>query len=407
MKNIIQFCFILLLFLTGAGCNGGDKSKKTDLGDRSGDSDYYTCSMHPTVRSQVPGNCPICKMKLIKVKANKKNLAPNQLLITEDKQLLAGISTEEAIFSEINPILTATGKAAVDENNITEIASKINGRIDKLYFRNPNDKVQSGQALYDLYSEELLATENDFLLALKQETQSSDHKDTYTNIVKASRNKMILWGITESQLNELEKNKNVSSRITIYSQVSGYVTAIMVNEGQYVAEGTTLFKVTDLSSIWVVAQLYPEEIQYLNKRNAVNLEFEAYPNEIFSGRVVFDNPTLENNTKINLVRFVIANPFDKIKPGMMAYVSIPKENKKALVIPKSAVLPGVMSTVWVQIDKNTFENRMVITGLENRNEVEIISGIKEGEKVVVSGAYLINSEYIFKKGVDPMGGMKM
>jgi Cu(I)/Ag(I) efflux system membrane fusion protein len=392
-----------------SGCDNRNKNKSSEMKgmDMSKDSDYYTCSMHPTVKSKEPGNCPICKMKLIKVKADKIKLAPNQLMIDEYKQSLAGISTSLAIISEINPVITTTGKAAVDENKTVSISSRMNGRIDKLYLRNPDEYVNTGQPLYDLYSEELLADENDYLLSLEQESKTVTNKETFSNITQASKNKLVLWGMIDSQIKELENKKNVFSKITIYSQVSGFVTDILVKEGQYVSEGTVVFKITDLSCVWVEAQLYPDEIKYLNKAKRIPIEFEVLPNEIFNGQEVFDNPSFENNTKINLVRFIVENPSNKIKPGMMAYIHLPKNHKKTLVVPKSAVLAGVMTTMWVEIAKNIFENRMIETGLEDRKNVEIISGIKEGEKVVISGAYLINSEYIFKKGVDPMAGMKM
>jgi Cu(I)/Ag(I) efflux system membrane fusion protein len=408
-RYIFQFVFLFLMLLGVSGCDNRNKNKSSEMKDMdmSKDSDYYTCSMHPTVKSKEPGNCPICKMKLIKVKAAKIKLAPNQLMIDEYKQSLAGISTSVAIISEINPVITTTGKAAVDENKTVSISSRMNGRIDKLYLRNPDEYVNTGQPLYDLYSEELLADENDYLLSLEQESKTITNKETFSNITQASKNKLVLWGMTDSQIKELENKKNLSSKITIHSQVSGFVTDILVKEGQYVSEGTVVFKITDLSSVWVEAQLYPDEIQYLNKTKQIPIEFEALPNEMFNGQEVFDNPSFENNTKINLVRFIVENLTNKIKPGMMAYIRLQKDHKKTLVVPKSAVLAGVMTTMWVEIAKNIFENRMIETGLEDRKNVEIISGIKEGEKVVISGAYLINSEYIFKKGVDPMAGMKM
>ncbi len=350
-------------------------------------------------------NCS--QMKLVKVKAPELTLKANQLMLDEHKQSLAGISTTEAVIQEIGPAFTATGTVVVDENKRITISARLNGRIEKLYFQNPDDKLREGQALYDLYSEELLAAEKDYLLSLQQAEKPSGYAETLQKIRDASKNKLLLWGLSEKQIHDIEKSGQVSPLIKIYASVSGIVTEILVKEGQYVSEGTPLFNVADLSSVWVEGQLYPNEVQYLLKNKHAKVELEILPKEDFKAEMVDEKPNLESNSIVNMVRWKLENPTLRIKPGMMAYIHIQKGSKKTLTIPKSALIHGKMISAWVEIENNIFENRMVTTGVEDEKNVEILSGITAGEHVVISGVYLLNSEYIFKTGADPMAGMKM
>ena len=178
--------------------------------------------------------------------------------------------------------------------------------------------------------------------------------------------------------------------------------------GDYLMDGMSVLKVADLSTLWVEAQLYANEIRDLTDSSEAEVSIASFPDKVMEGRISFVNIELLENSKINLIRIQLDNPDNLFRPGMMAYITLKTNEKKAISLPTDAVIRNKnYSSVWIQNEKGGFDVRMVELGIENSEIVEIKSGLEEGEKVVVSGAYLLNSEYIFKKGADPMAGMKM
>ena len=266
--------------------------------------------------------------------------------------------------------------------------------------------VSAGQPLYAIYSEELLSYENELLNALQQQAQFSNMKQIMDQLLEAARKKLLLWGLTAEQIAQLEKTGETSPLVTFYSPVSGTLVELAVSEGQYVETGTPLFRLADLSKLWIEAQMYTTELRWLYEKPVITVEFDAYPNETFSVVPVFDNPSVEADQKISLVRFLIINRSLHLKPGMMAYVSIKRNEKKTMVIPKSSILIGNMITAWVKTGDGMYENRVIELGIQNKKEVEVVSGLKEAELIVTSGSYLLNSALVLKKGAG-MPGMKM
>ena len=201
--------------------------------------------------------------------------------------------------------------------------------------------------------------------------------------------------------------KKTSPTVNFYSNVNGYLSELNISEGEYVSTGTPLFKIASLETVWVNAEIYQNEVSYLFQNPEIELEFEALPNEIFKGQIILNPPAFDTDKKISSVKIRVQNTNDKIKPGMMATVSVKRNQKRTLVIPKSALVLSKKISVWIEIKPGMYEIRMVKPGIENKIEVEILSGIDEGDKVVSSGVYLLNSAFILKKGANSMGGMKM
>lgn len=393
--------FILVIPLIGALLFSSCSKPKSDTRARHDDMAwpdtaeyYYTCSMHPTVKLPLPGDCPICFMPLVKTKVQRGNIVE----LTEREQMLANVKTTPAVMKPIFEITTLLGTAAIDEKNVSIVSSRVQGRLEKLYFRNPGAQIKNGDALYEIYSERLLADEKEYLSVLALRSKSGTLKETADALVESSRKKLLLWGLTEKQIHELTASKQPSPFVTFFSPVSGTAVEILVREGEYVQTGTPLIKVVNLATIWVEAQFYPNELSRIEQLQEIEVEFEDYPNEIFRGNVVQVNPLLKENRRTGTVKIEIKNPEQKIRPGMMAYVYLKTGMKQTLVVPKSAVLMEKMKVAWVKTGKHSFEQRMVETGIENKWEVEILSGLSDGDSVVSSGAYLINSEYIIKKG---------
>lgn len=395
MKQKIIFLSITILFAL-AGC----KSKNENhAGHDSGT--YYTCPMHPTVKSNSPGSCPVCNMSLIKVEKQNNDHAQqegNFITIEKQQQQLAGIKTDTVKFQSIISASTILGTVAIDEEQITTISSRVKGRIDKLYIKTSGEYIRKGNPAYAIYSEQLFADEKEFLALSERKTNNTIENKLLDDMLSASKNKLQLWGLSEKQIEELEKSKSASPQIIFYAQTEGYVTEILVKEGAYVEAGTLLIKLTELNQVWIDAQVYSNEIEKISGSNSFQVFSETYPDEVYTGRLVFSNPSVEDGRKVQLLRLRIDNAKNKLIPGMMVYVSPKQNSKPVLAVPKSAVLLEKMKTVWVLAHENTFEQRMVETGAENKFWIEILSGLKEGEIVVTEGAYLISSEFILKSG---------
>ena len=254
-----------------------------------------------------------------------------------------------------------------------------------------------------MYSRDLLLAEDEYLIALEKFEMLGG-----ISIIAASKNKLLLWGLNEAQISELEKTKQSKITNTIYSNAAGTITEIPFKEGDIVTEGSKIYQIADLSSLWVEAQIYSNELGILKGGEKVEIIPEAFPEETTEGTITFSNPELQSESKINLVRIEVKNPSGKFKPGMQASVIHRSDEKKSIVLPVDAVIRDAKhSVVWIHNKDGGFESRMVETGIENKFRIEIKSGLQVGEKVVVSGAYLINSEYVFKLGMMPMGDMKM
>ncbi len=332
----------------------------------------------------------------------------NMIMISSRNEQYANIKVDTVRFKNMAEYTILSGTTNLDERRVTVITSRVRGRVDKVFVRNPQQSVAVGEPLYAIYSEELLSDENEYVNALEQQAQFNTQQIA-AQMAEGAKKKLLLWGVTVEQIKQLEQTRKPSALLTFYSNVSGTLTDLSVTEGQYVDAGTPLFRFADLSQLWIETQMYTSELQWLYQKPSITAEFDAYPSQIFSITPVFDNPTIEADQKISLVRFLVQNANMKLKPGMMAYVSIKRNEKKTIVIPKSSLLLGNMVTVWIKTGVGMYESRMIQLGIQNKKEVEVLSGLKAGELVVTSGAFLLNSALILKKGagMQGMGGMKM
>jgi membrane fusion protein, copper/silver efflux system len=329
------------------------------------------------------------------------------VMLDAHQQVVANVSIGTVREEVIDEMVTVLGTTALSEASRTVISSRLKGRLDVLYARNPGQAVRKGRPLYSIYSEELMANESEYLTALKTSRDTLLQVSIRNRLLQAARRKLQLQGLNNGQIAALERSGVPSAVVTFYSDYSGMLTNLIISEGQYVEEGTPLFGLADLSEVWVEAQLYAGEIAYLHGSDKVELEFPDLPNQFFEAKIAFDNPVLEEGTKVNRVRFQLHNPRGQIKPGEMAYIHLSKASRKTVVVPRSAIVYETMPAVWVLVEPGTFEKRMVRLGIQNKREVEILEGLSPGEKVAATGSYLINSEYILQKGASSMGGMKM
>jgi Cu(I)/Ag(I) efflux system membrane fusion protein len=392
-----KFVFILLVLMLGACKNNKHEDHfQSDV--------YYTCSMDPQVIESKPGKCPICKMPLTPVK--KSNIGNSGEIQLSDQQVQLGNIHVDTIRNGIigdKIVLTAT--LSTDQTKISAISARVMGRIDKLYFRNVGDFVKKGSPLFDLYSEELNNAKQEYQLALGKKKTLDNSIIDFDQLIRSARTKLQLWGLSEAQIKELEISNKFSPTTTFYSPASGYVMLLDVIEGQYIMEGGTILRLVDLSTLWTEAQVYASQLSQLDPQSVVEVQFPDFPGKTSSGRIEFVNPEINPETRITLLRVSILNPGNQLKPGMAAHLILKGRQHNSLTLPTGAVIrEGKGATVWTQVAGNTFKNRMVEIGFEDNGRTEIRSGLKPGDIVVISGAYLLNSEYIFKKGADPMAG---
>jgi Cu(I)/Ag(I) efflux system membrane fusion protein len=396
MKHVIAIAILFFL----VSCK---EKKKVALQDPD---IYYTCSMHPQIMQAGPGNCPICGMKLISVE--KRKGADADAIMLSDQQMQLGNIKFDTIGKGIignETVLTAT--LNIDETKTNTVNARVSGRIDKLYFKSQGDYISKGQKLYDLYSEELNNAKQEYILALEKQTILDNSIIDFKQLVQSARNKLLFWGMSEAQTDELAKTKRASTLTSFYSTASGYITTLESHEGDYVPMGGTIVRLADLSSLWAEAQVYTSELSAIDRNGTATVRLPDLGKEV-SGKIQFVNPEINPDTRINLIRVSIANPGNQLKPGMSVYVVLKNRQLNSLTLPIDAVIRGEkQNSVWIAIDKNSFKNIMVETGIENGDRIEIKSGLKGGDVVVTSGAYLINSEYIFRKGANPMGGHDM
>lgn len=393
---LIAYCLLFVL----SACN--QKKKVTSANPDV----FYTCSMHPQVMERHPGNCPICGMKLIPVE--KKKATDVDAIMLSDQQIQLGNIQVDTVGKGVignETVLTAT--LNIDETKATAISARISGRLDKLYFKNEGDYVQKGARLYDLYSEELNNAKQEYILALEKQATLDNSIIDFKQVVQGAKNKLLLWGMSEAQVNELAKTKTVSTLTSFYSSASGYITTLEAHEGDFVSEGGTIVRLANLSSLWAEAQVYTSQFSEINASGKAIVKIPDLNREL-TGTIQFVNPEINPDTRINLIRVEIPNEGNSLRPGMPAFVVLRNRQKNSLTLPVDAVIRNEkMTTVWIQVDKNTFKNVMIETGVENEGRIEIVSGLKQGDVVVTSGAYLINSEYIFRNGANPMAGHDM
>jgi len=369
---------------------------------------YYTCSMDPQVIEYKPGNCPICKMPLTLVK--KSSLQKEDELLLSDQQIQLGNISLETIRSENMTNQTVlTGVLNFDLTKTSAISSRVMGRIEQLYFKNVGDYIKRGDKLYDIYSEDLNNAKQEYLLALeRQKTFSKSEVIDFNSLVRSAKNKLMLWGLNNAQMTQLEHAGKTEPTTSFYSSSNGYITVLDIRLGDYVMEGGTILQLADLSTLWAEAQVYTSQFSNLQENASAIVRIPALGNESIPGKISFVNPEIVPDSRLNLIRVSIPNKNKHLKPGMSAYVYLHGPNRLTYTLPVDAVIRDAKgATVWVKTGKNTFKNKMVEIGEEMENRIEIKHGLSAHDTVVVTGAYLLNSEYVFKRGANPLAGHDM
>jgi Cu(I)/Ag(I) efflux system membrane fusion protein len=282
------------------------------------------------------------------------------------------------------------------------------GRVEKLHFKNIGERVQVGEPLYALYSEELNSAVSELLIARDLAKRNSPSVVDPGRLDRLARNKLLAYGLTEAQVKELSTAVQAPFIIEFLSPTSGVITELPVRQGENLMQGAAIMKVASLSTLWVEAQVYPSDRSRIRIGAECSVTLPALPDTVITARLAFSNPELDPASIVSLIRANVPNTGGLLQPGMQAFLHLPMSAVKTLALPTDAVLhDGKGATVWIATDSRHFKVVMVTTGIEAGGFTQITKGINAGDQVVISGAYLLNSEFKFRQGTDPMAGMKM
>ncbi|HSP87956.1 MAG TPA: efflux RND transporter periplasmic adaptor subunit [Ignavibacteriaceae bacterium] len=388
----------LVPLLTGCGGeNGKDKNSNEEV--------IYYCPMHPEVTSDKPGVCPICHMDLVKKNSDEKmdDSVDGSINLNNNKIILANISTVKVVKENLKNVISSYSYLDFAEQNKKLITARFNGRIEKLFIDNTGDYVKKGSPLFEIYSPDLVQAQNDYLIGFNQKQNMklisySQNKDD-DPLLKSARKKLELFGITGNQIDELEKTGEVKMTMTYFSPIDGTVIEKKVQEGMYVNEGSVIYDISDLSTLWNISEVFENDLGQIKEGSKVQLSLQSYPGETFEGRVSLIYPVVNPQTRTVKVRSIVQNKGNKLKPNMFGETKFEINLGESLVVPVEAVLfTGERKLVYVKVDKNSFSAREIETGFKSDNKFQILSGLNEGDEIAATGAYLIDSESQLRSG---------
>jgi Cu(I)/Ag(I) efflux system membrane fusion protein len=379
--------FLGWLFFHSSTTNEIDKNHSIE----ESKSEIWTCSMHPQIRMDKPGKCPICGMDLILLNQNSAEaLDPDEIHFTKEAVQLANVLT--SVVSKQKPIkeIRLFGKVQADERLIQSQVAHIPGRIEKLYINFTGESVRRGQIIALIYSPDLITAQQELL-------ETAKTKQVYPEIYEAAKEKLFQWKLTSNQIEKIESLKKIKNNVEVYATSSGIVTAKQINVGDYVGQGSVLFEVTDLSKIWILFDAYESDLHFLKKGNSMDFKIQALPSDPFNGIISFIDPVIDPSTRVAKVRLEMNNQEGKLKPEMFA-TGFVKANldqyQNKMVIPKSAVLwTGKRSIVYVKKPGNDpiFKIREIELGPMLGNSYVVEKGISEGEEIVTQSAFSVDA----------------
>lgn len=419
--NSIGFFGLLLIFTVLSSCKNKHENHQQAISHEQHSGAVYTCPMHPEIISNQPGNCPICKMKLV--------LVEEELIqaISPSKQVLSRQATVKLQSGSNGNIIKAQGYITTDPNRNKSVAARFGGRIEKLYVKFSNQYVKQGEKIMDIYSPDLQTFQEEHLFILKSNNENS--------LIEKSREKLRLLGITDNQITQLEKNGTVALTIPVYSPANGYVffseqsqqqnsgtknnpamntmnmqqnannetsyaaSASQIREGMYVNEGQTLFSVNDLQEVWALISVSNQIANQILENQSVEIVSENNPSKTLKGKVALIEQTFEEaNQRFARVRIVLPNPNNSLKINSLVTAQFTLSKSKNMQVPSSAVYKtGLNAFVWVKTDTTQngtgiFQLRKVIAGTSANGMITIQSGLSPNEEIAKEAGLMTDSE---------------
>ncbi len=446
--------------------HGKDSSSAEHAAATTQGAEKYQCPMHPTIIQDHPGDCPICGMKLVKMqggsatntgsltpalgasnerkvlfyrspmdpkqtspKPRKDEMGMDYVPVYSDemsdnaptvaglaaididpsRQQLIGLSTADAKLAKVGGAWRTVGRVVVDETRVHHVNLKVAGFVERIYVDFIGKQVYKGQPLFSLYSPELLAAQDEYLLALKTRgilnAASANPDSENDTLVNASRRRLALWDLPDKTLDQIAQTRQATKSITFYSPASGVITKKDIVQGMKLDAGAMPYEIVDLSTVWVVADVYESELRFVQAGMPATLTLNAFPNREFNGKTVFIDPMLDPMTRTVKVRITFPNPTKELKPEMFGEVVLKGLPHDGVTVPIDAVIDsGTTHVVFVAVGNGKFRPRLVRLGDSDDTQVEIVSGLTAGEKVVTRANFLVDSESRLRASLAELAG---
>jgi RND family efflux transporter MFP subunit len=456
--------FILATLLAGAGYWIVTHKNATQGPATTQKVQQYHCPMHPQYISDKPGDCPICGMKLVPIenqaspnktgtgeiaKKDRKILywadamnpgnhydkpgkAPDgmdlvpvyaeesltssgpgvtgyaPIKIAQERLQMMGVTTEKARIMSLDQSIRAVGIITADETRISQIHTKFEGYIEQIFVNYVGQRVQKGQPVFSFYSPDMVATQKEYILALQARDQweksGTSARLPGVDLVESARQRLALWDISADQIARIEKTREPIRDLMVYSPVNGIVSAKTAVQGNRVMPSDTLYNITDLSSIWVLADIYEINVPFVKIGTPATISLSYDPSRVFKGRVSFINPSVDEKSRTVKVRIELQNSSGLLKPDMYVDVVLGGQLSKGIAVPDSAVMgTGEREMVFIAKGDGLFEPREVKTGVKVRGFYEIKKGVEAGEAVVTGANFLLDSESKLKASISGAG----
>ena len=438
MKRFVQKTMLLILLV--ALLSGVASCSKNSATEKPSNVDYYTCTMHPSVRSQNPkGKCPICGMGLIPVMKKsgsettteasspseqskggemkqmsgmqgmpgmagmpgmkegqmKGSEKSSEFVVPVERQQQIGVRYAKVERKPLRHTIRALGLIVPDKTRNWQFVSRVDGYVQKLDVTAPGELVEKDAPLLSIYSPDLLTSEREFveLLRMRDQAKTKDARETPRRLIESAKRRLHLWNVTEQQIADLEKTRKASDTLTLLSPFRGVVQSVPVEQGKNVKTGDLLVEVADLSVVWLWAEFYENELSMLQVGQKLAVTAKSYPGQNFDGTISLIDPFLDATKRTAKVRIDIPNPDFKLRPGMYVNAELEMDMGAALTVPVSAVMPtGTRSVVFVDKGEGKLEPRIVQLGTKYGDAYEVKSGLRENERVVASANFLIDAE---------------
>jgi Cu(I)/Ag(I) efflux system membrane fusion protein len=354
---------------------------------------YWVAPMDPNYRRDKPGKSPM-GMDLVPVYADE-NTDASMILIEPEVVQNLGVRTVKAEKTQLWRGIDTVGYVDYDESKVSHIHLRTEGWIENLAVKSEGERVKKDERLFDLYSPELVNAQQEFVTAL-----SSGNK----SLIRASKLRLAALGVSDSQIKQIEKTRQTKQQISVYAPQDGVVSSLMVREGMFVKPSVNVMSLGDLSSVWLLAEVFERQAEWVRVGQPAEVKLSYVPGHVWQGKVEYIYPSLDAKTRTLKVRLRFENPDEGLKPNMYANVRIfggPKNN--IIVIPLEGLIrTGRDERVIIDLGDGRFEARNVVSGIESGNYVEIIQGVDEGERIVTSGQFLIDSEASMRAGIERM-----
>jgi RND family efflux transporter MFP subunit len=428
MKSITLKLFVLVVLLISPACSKSSKSIKPP------DVDYYTCTMHPSVKSQDPnGKCPICSMDLVPVLkrtggetkpaaspqmqetksgemqgmsgmqgmqgmkggGEMKGAQTSEFVVPVERQQQIGVTYATVERKPLRHTIRAVGMIVPDRSRNWQFVSRVDGYVQKLNVTSPGEIVEKDAPLLAIYSPDLLTSEREFvgLLRMRDEAKTKDARETPQRLIESAKRRLQLWNVMPEQVAELERTRKASDTLTLLSPFRGVVQSVPVEQGKSVKMGDMLVEVADLSLVWMWAEFYENELSMLQAGQKIAVTAKSYPGHNFDGTISLINPFLDETKRTAKVRIDIPNPDFELRPGMYVNAELAMDMGEALTVPVSAIMPtGERNVVFIDKGQGKLEPRIVQLGAKYGDIYEVQSGLQEGERVVASANFLIDAE---------------